>query len=203
MPRVRFLLPLPFYIGASCGVFASQLVLFPHSVWSIIRVLAKPTGCIISSPPCATVRFHCNARLCLPIHRHATGSLETLSCFRAEKKRAWRLIWKPRQVVIADVTDVLDMSPLHEPDSRITNNIQFSSCRIDRGRLEPVARNIPAKIVQAPQFRCQRTLKGLTKYLQSCYNGDTIIAIALSQSGVSTTELIMGCRRTPIRLCPV
>ena len=91
------------------------------------------------------------------------------------------------------------------PQAGKPDNQQYSVFKLpDISERLRVVTDIPVrKKVQAPQSRYQRLLKGLTKYLQSCYNGDTIIAIALSQSGVEATELIMGRRRTPIRLRPV
>ena len=118
--------------------------------------------------PARPVRFHRILRLCLPIHRHASGSLEPYPVSYL-KRKSIKVDLEAQTGCLSGSDGCAGYVPLHEPVSRITNNIQFSSCRIYRGRLRVVT-DIPVrKIVQAPQSRYQRLLKGLTKYLQSCY----------------------------------
>lgn len=83
-------------------------------------------------------------------------------------KRKNGLIQHAEQVVFAYVTDVLDMFPLHEPESRTINCMQLSSFYAKR---------------KSPS---DQVWKQSERLLTNIYNRVTMkhdIAIALSQSG--------------------
>ena len=87
---------------------------------------AKPTGCIILSPPCAC-RFIVIASFGYAYRFTVMHMVRSIPCrcYLSEKKNG--LIQHAEQVVFAYVTDVLDMFPLHEPESRTINCMQLSS----------------------------------------------------------------------------
>ena len=130
MPRVRFLLPLPFPISeraAKSLLRGSFLYVFYIWLKSIIRVLAKPTECVVSLYRCChsalSVRFRCIPRLCLPIHRHALDrSIPFL--FLSEKSMGKRLIRINRTGCLGGACVCAGYVPIPtNRNSRITNNL--------------------------------------------------------------------------------
>ena len=103
-------------------------------------------------------------------------------------KRKNGLIQHAEQAVFAYVTDVLDMFPLHEPESRTINCMQLSSFYAKR---------------KSPS---DQVWKQSERLLTNIYNRATMkhdIAIALSQSGAELTSLMMGCIWIGVHLHPV
>lgn len=148
---------------------------------------AKPTGCIILSPPCACrciviATFGYAYRFTV---MHMVRSIPC-RCYLSEKKNG--LIQHAEQVVFAYVTDVLDMFPLHEPESWTINCMQLSSFYAKR---------------KSPS---DQVWKQSERLLTNIYNRVTMkhdIAIALSQSGAYLTSLMMGCIWIGVHLHPV
>ena len=135
-----------------CSCFAACFPLYLVYQKLIVRVLAKPTGCIISSPPCASGLLSLQPSV-MPT--------DSPSCIGIAQNLILSPIWKEKSIEVDLIAQtgcfrVCDgcagMFPFHKPESRITNDIQFSSCRIYRGDCEsrPIHLGVNSQSLPAP-----------------------------------------------------